>query len=273
MLTGSSAPPAHLAWNQVPPLVQAQARQVALPVREAAIFFATPLYHLLGRERFATLDIARLMGVVAALYALDDMVDEGVASATAEQEARGWIAATLDYLRSFGEAQDVAIIQGLVEATIRCGMAAVACWRSGDRAQADDLIMKNTAIEPVTAIYWLLANPGQSLARLLARTTGVAQLWSAGARFIRLTDDAADYREDVEQNVPNYWILYPRAHRSTAIAATQATVVLQLGRAMQQPDPQVAQFARCIDITLQAARLSAHYSNTEFAALRRPPEA
>jgi len=71
----------------------------------------------------------------------------------------------------------------------------------------------------------------------------------------------------VQQNVPNYWILYPNAQRATAIAATQATVALQLGRAMQQPDPQVAQFARCVDITLQAACLSAHYSNTEFAAL------
>jgi hypothetical protein len=232
------------------------------------MFFATPLYHLLGQERFATLDIARLMGVVAALYALDDKVDEGVGSATVEEEARGWIAATLDYLGSFGDARDVAIIQGLVDATIRCGMAAVACWRSGDRAQAGDLIMKNTAIEPVTAIYWLLANPGQSLARLLARTTVVPQLWNAGARFIRLSDDAADYREDVQQNLPNYWLLYPRAQRATAVAATQATVALQLGRAMQQPDPQVAQFARCIDITLQAASLSAHFSNTEFAALR-----
>ena len=86
------------------------------------------------------------LGTVAALYALDDKVDEGVGSAAVEEEARGWIAATLDYLRAFGDAQDVAIIQGLVDATIRCGMAAVACWRSGDRARADDLIMKLSLI-------------------------------------------------------------------------------------------------------------------------------
>ena len=39
-----------------------------------------------------------------------------------------------------------------------------------ERQQCGELILKNTGIEPVTAIYWLLANPGQSLARLLSET-------------------------------------------------------------------------------------------------------